>query len=498
MEKIIKRCFNPFFIALLVLLGIIISPESVFAQSALGQLETAAGRKVGSVPVSTPSPSISNAVTTGIDVISNILSSDLKQKQAELEARQKEQERIDIENEKQRQIDAALEQERHNNMMKMLKPVPGSQTLGVKSLQSANTDLDFKTLDGGSEGLSRKAANQFDSLAVDKGSPAIGKGNDFFGIPVSSPDLQTLIVPENDPVYIDTKTAVNLTDEYLKNEKPAVKIIGKTGNETKEGPIIEQPACQELTDKLVRYRSDMIKFNEWNTETLKELDKWKEQNNDAFWNAVTDGASAAFGVFVDYLNESRSSASKIKKILEDNEEKYIKDKVFTTEDITKYKKLLDQRITLCKITGLVKAGMEPWDYVNLARNVLQGTVEKLAKSDGDCMEIIKVLKEKQYLNETPFVDAGQFVASEVIKKFLDDPSLVIKSKSLIKSSLKIPYVTIVQLAIDETYNAIDWLTSRANICTLRDADGKATEAVKKIQADMDNIKLQLKKCPPTK
>jgi hypothetical protein len=518
---------NHLLISLLVSAGIFISPKYIYSQSASSQLESAAGRKIESVYVPTPSApvpvsnssnsssfstssssgsntekststTISNALTNGIiqGVISNLLNSEPDQ--TTLDARKKEQERIDAENEKQRQIDAAFEQERHDNMMKMLKPVSGSQTLEVKTLQSGNTDLDVKTLNGGNEDLSGMAANQFDSLAVDKESPAIGKGNDFFGIPVSSPDLQILIIPENDPVYIDTKTAVNLTDEYLKNENLSVKTIEKPADKTRDVPVIEQPACKALNDKLVRYRTDMIKFQAWNTETLAELDKWNKQNDDAFWNAVKDGASAAFGVFVDYLNDSRTSASKIKKILDENEETYIKDKIFTKEAITKYKKLLDQRISLCEITELVKTGMEPWDYVNLARNILQGTVENLAKSDGDCMEIINVLKEKQYLGETPFVDAGQFLASEAIKKFLDDPGLVIKPGSLIKGSMKIPYVTIVQLAIDETYNAADWLTSRSNICKLREADGKATEAVNKIQADMDDIKLQLVNCPPTK
>lgn len=117
-----ERFFNPLFIKLLVLATIIIMPESVYAQSAASQLEKAAGQKLGSVAVPLPSKptsvsatspasssigssgqtvktSVTNTVANGIiqGVISNILSSDPKQEQAELEARQKEQERIDAE-----------------------------------------------------------------------------------------------------------------------------------------------------------------------------------------------------------------------------------------------------------------------------------------------------------------------------------------------------------------------------------------------------------------
>ena len=80
--------------------------------------------------------------------------------------------------------------------------------------------------------------------------------------------------------------------------------------------------------------------------------------------------------------------------------------------IIQYKKILDQRITLCNITDLAKESMKPWDYVNLSRNLLQGTTEKLANSEGDCMEIINVLKGQGYLSDTPWVDAGQILAGK--------------------------------------------------------------------------------------
>ena len=149
------------------------------------------------------------------------------------------------------------------------------------------------------------------------------------------------------------ENAVKLSNEYLDNEKLEIArlqkeklgkknpekekyvvgiIGGAVSNQMANGePIIEKPDCNALTEKLARYRSDMIRFQEWNAGTLSELKKWEDQNNDAFWNAVTDGASAAFGVFVDYLNETRSSASKLKKILEQNEGKYISDGVFSSD-----------------------------------------------------------------------------------------------------------------------------------------------------------------------
>ena len=502
------------YIVLFILAGVLISPGFVFSQSALGQLEQAAGRSIGSVrvpAVSGPSrvggaasalggvmPSsssvISNAVAGAVmqGLINNILSPTPAKSQAEIDAEKAEADRIALEAEKLRLEEAARQQELHDNLMNSSKSLSGSES------------LDFKSLDGDMETMRKQAADQFEPKPTGNtlNSPSSGNtlntptgGNNFFGEPVSEVDFQTLVEPESNAVYLDIKTAVASTDEYFENEKLAVKIIGQALSENRGEPIIEKPDCKALNEKLTRYRSDMVRFHAWNSATLTELEKWEKQNNDAFWNAVTDGASSAFGVFLDYLDDTRSSATRIKKVLETNEAKYLKDKVFTPEDIIKYKKLLDQRITLCNVTQLAKETMKPWDYVNLARNLLQGTTEKLSKSDGECMKIIDVLKEEELLSGTPWVDAGQFLTGAIINKFMDDPSVLIKPNSLIKGALKVPYVTIAQLAVDEAYNITDMLTSFANITTLRDADGKASEAVKKIQTDMDNIKIQLKNCP---
>ncbi|MCE5345439.1 MAG: hypothetical protein LLG13_04000 [Bacteroidales bacterium] len=512
--------------SLLLLAGTVIFSHTVFSQSALGTLESmtntrvsipaASGpMRVGSAPsaasaaksvLNSSSSSISSVVAGAVmqGLLNNLLSPTPQKSQAEIDAEKAEAERVAYEAEMARQAEEARQQELHDNLINSSKTLSGSES------------LDFKSLDSDMETMRKTASDPFDQGNSGSSIKTVPRGNNFFGEPLSDPDFETVIEPETNPVVQDVEKAVDLTDKYLENEKLekakldkekldkeklekeklVVDIIGGVvANQAKGEPIIEKPDCNALSDKLARYKSDMIRFQEWNTGTLTELKKWEDQNNDAFWNAVKDGAGAAFGVFVDYLNDTRASASGIKKILEDNEEKYIRDGVFSTDQISRYKKLLDQRITLCNITELAKESMKPWDYVNLSRNLLQGTTEKLAKSDGDCMEIVNVLKGQGYLSDTPWVDAGQFLAGEAINKFLKDPGAVIKPNSLIKGSLKIPYVTIAQLAVDEAYNVTDMLTSFKNIITLRDADGKASEAVKKIQNDMDNIKIQLKGCP---
>ncbi len=494
-----KLSFVLAFVAAMLLL-----PLNVLSQSALSQLEQAAGRSISSVNVpmpsapsavgavgsalksgALPSTSISNAVAGMViqGLLENLLSPTPSKSPEQIEAERLEQERMAMEAEKQRLEEEARQQALHDELMNSTKSLSGSES------------LDFKSLDGDMESLRKQAADQFEPKSTGNRTYSTSMGTQFFGTPLSNAEVQILIEPESAQVYDDVQTAVDLTDEYTENEKLVVEIIGGAVVEAKGEPIIEKPDCIALNEKLNRYRTDMVRFREWNNKTVTDLKKWEEQNDEAFWNAVSDGAGAAYGVFLDYLEDTRSSASAIKSVLEANEGRYIKDGIFTPDQVVRYKSLLDQRITTCNITKLVKETMEISEYVGIARNMLQGTTERLARNDVECMQVIEIMKNDGVLSETPWVDAGQFLAGKIIDKFLDNPALVIKPGTFMKGMAKVPYVTIAQLAVDEAYNITDMLTSYNNICTFREADGRASEAVKKIQSDMDNIKIQLRDCP---
>ncbi len=345
---------------LLSLLGMVLFPNVVLSQSALGQLESLTNTRVsipkasgpmriGSAPgaasaaksvLGSSTPSMSNVVAGALmqGILNNLLSPTPQKSQAEIDAENAALERVAYEAEMKRLEEEARQQEQYENLINSSKTLSGSGS------------LNFKSLDGDMENMKKEASDPFDQGSAGNSIKTVPRGNNFFGVPLSDPDFETIIEPETNPVVSDAENAVELSNEYLdnekleiarlqkeklgkknqENEKLVVDIIGgAVSNQVAKGePIIEKPDCNALTEKLTRYRSDMIRFQEWNAGTLSELKKWEDQNNDAFWNAVTDGASAAFGVFVDYLNETRSSASNLKKILEQNEGKYISDGSF--------------------------------------------------------------------------------------------------------------------------------------------------------------------------
>jgi hypothetical protein len=394
--------------------------------------------------------------------------------QEQLEAERLEEERIAYEAEMNRQAEAARQQELYDNLMKSSKPIPGSQS------------LDFKTLDGDMETIRKDAADQFEPKSTGNTIITDSSGTDFFGVPVSSPDFQILTEPEQTPLYKDVKTAVDLTDEYLENEKLAVKIIAQTINETRGEPIIEKPDCKAISEKLMRYRSDMVKFNEWNTGTLTELDKWKKQKDAAMLNAALDGINAVVGQYFDWAQKRGKEALEVKNILKLNEADILKKTPEKAEAIAKFYKILDGRYATCNAAEVGSAIQDHViDNYALARNSIQVFNEKMTETDADYNACVKYLSDEGFLTDWPVNESLGILANKGIAAFCSFNNY---------TGIGL-FAKLTQLAIDETFNITDIVTSYANICTLRDADGKASEAVKKIQTDMENMKIQLKNCP---
>jgi hypothetical protein len=58
-----------------------------------------------------------------------------------------------------------------------------------------------------------------------------------------------------------------------------------------------------------------------------------------------------------------------------------------------------------------------------------------------------------------------------------------------------PIVAWCQFAVDQTYNATDWILSYKNICNLNNVTGKETEAAQYLQNKIFETQSMLKECP---
>jgi hypothetical protein len=156
-----KNAFN--FLHILLILGLLNSSK-LYAQSAIGQLESMSGGKVNRSS-SLSSASMNSMVTGAIlqsffsSVLSNPKSTeqlDAQQRAAKLE----EQKAAAMAAEQQR-IREAQAQADYDKMMQSYKALDDAQNFSIKTLD--NSDIGFKTLDGDAESLSSEARKQFES-----------------------------------------------------------------------------------------------------------------------------------------------------------------------------------------------------------------------------------------------------------------------------------------------------------------------------------------------
>jgi len=453
-----------------------------------GSSVSAKGLTKGSVPSVASSPGA--ALATGIMqmMLTKMLSPDPKQQQAEEAAKQAELDRIAAEAAKQAQIEAALEQERYENMMKLYKPVPGSQTLEVKT-PDGNADLDFKTLNGDAEQMASEARRPFDSAGELTEIPDIGEGTDFFGVPVSSPEFTTLTDPDSDPVIADLDEA----NKYI-NENVAKEEIEKVESLKKDDPgevkkELPEGYCVGLQTKLSGFTETRAKFQKTINLTQGELNKWKEQNNAAMWNAAKSGFSLVTDIFLKHLDLRKTGATDLKKYLE------ALPLGKTPGAADNYIKILDQvinyRYNLPKTAENIKKATE---YAFLLRDATQIMAEEIAKSDQDVSAMLNDPRFKVLLNDgNPEVDAGQFSFGKIADIFLEGPKL---QEKLISAFTKTqPIVAWCQFAVDQTYNATDWILSYKRICDLNNVSGKETEAAQYLQTKIFETRLLMKDCP---
>lgn len=444
------------------------------AQSALSQLEDAAGQKVNVTPVSSPSMEISTMIAGALIQSLFSSSSDAEaQKQAELQYQQ-QLAAIQAAKEQAKKDSIALANYKH--LMEATKP-----------LSPGTPDLDFQNLDGEAEQLSARATAQFMPQGEPVNRIVVEGGTPFFGSVMSDEMIMDLIAPETNPVYLDVKEAHSYMVASLK-EQDATQEPGEAEGE----PVIEKPDCVTIRKKLDHYKTSREKFMTWNYATVLELEKWQKQNDQAFWNAVMDAADFAVGELFTYAKERSREAQKLKTFLITNEQELLNHGL-SPEYVAKMKSLIEGRISQCNQilslpTGNIAASTVSiqsyvTDYYEVVRNSLHALSAYMLDSDDDYKAFCQYLQREGLLSDFPLVDAGQFFASKGIQCFLEKKGLT-----------KLPYVSIASLATKQIYNAVDWWLSYQNVITLTEADGKAKDTAVKIDNTIRELEMDLENC----
>jgi hypothetical protein len=330
-----------------------------------------------------------------------------------------------------------------------------------------------------------------DTLAL-KTDPVQPGGTPFFGQDVTPRGIQTLLDPQNDPVIVDLRNANNYISENIEREKSlkvqSLKYDDPKGNGEPISKGLPEAYCKKLQIKLDGYINEREKFQKTINLTQSELNVWMEKNNEALRNAAIDGAELILGQWIENIKLRNQTASNIRERLKPYEKRLRAKGV----DVDNYKKILDKRIfTYEHLTKDVEDFQSAMEYDAYIRDVFQASAEKIAETNAGFSAMLNDPSVKACLNDSgyPIVDAGQALAGEIFEK-----KILTKLTKFVKFNDRIPYVKYAQFAVDQAYNATDWILSFKRICDINNVSGKETEAAYAIQRKINETRDLMKDC----
>jgi hypothetical protein len=476
-----KNAFN--FLHILLILGLLNSSK-LYAQSAIGQLESMSGGKVNRSS-SLSSASMNSMVTGAIlqSFFSSVLSNPKSTEQLDAQQRAamiEEQKAAAMAAEQQR-IREAQAQADYDKMMQSYKALDDAQNFSIKSLD--NSDIGFKTLDGDAESLSSESRKQFESAGTAPVNSAThGAGTPFFGDIMPSEDLQTLLDLNNNPAVVDLREADKfLEGNTVKDSSGMVTLLRKYESDGNGEPIIPKPDCIKLRDQLKGYLNQREQFKKTIELSQSELKTWETANNNAMMNAAKDGLEYFTGELLQGLTNRGKAADRLQQIYNSKSRQMVQDGINVAEIQAKINRLraISSTGQLADLTSNIN------DWGTFAKDGISSVIKMLNDSNDEVKGLLEDPGMKKYFEtETPelntLLDISKLAASNMVF-----------GKWVAK---KIPVVAVIEISIKQAYNGTDYFLSLNRILEAQKINGGVMETARFIQRNIDNTYMALTEC----
>ncbi len=373
----------------------------------------------------------------------------------------------------QRAQEAAF-QAQHDKMMQSFKQLDGSQGVAFKGL--SDSALAYKTLDSDAETMAANARKPFDTAGNAALSPAKipGQATPFFGDTMPLKDVQFLVNPDNDPRVVDLREAHSFMVKNLKNDKE-MKGNGK--------PIVKAPDCAKLRKKMNGFITQQEKFYKTVTMAQEQLNSWETQNRNALINAAKDGIEYFTGQLLDCLAKRGEAAERLQRIFEKNAAKMAQDglDVAAIEAKIQRLKMLSSAGKVAELSSNIK------DWQTFVKDGMSSLVTQLTDSNRDIQGLFDDPRMQKYFE----------TESPKLQTLLDISNIAAANKVFGKwVAKKVPLIAGVELSINESYNALDWLLSFKRMTEANRINGKVLAAAKALQHHIDDTSLVLQDCRP--
>ncbi|HEY3389683.1 MAG TPA: hypothetical protein VGK38_08945 [Prolixibacteraceae bacterium] len=471
----------------LLLVGIIISSQTVYSQSAIGQLERMTGTKIVRGTVGSPlsSGSLNNMVAGALiqGVLSSLFSSKPADNQKAIEAKQQADEQAAQQAAEQQRIKEANDQAEYDKMMGSYKGLEDAQNLKLKTLD--NTNPDFNNLNGDAEKLSSDARRQFEVSgdAPLSGPVAPVAATPFFGDAMPIEDIQTLVSLDNNPNVVDLREAKQFVSEKnVKDNEVIVSLLRQYEPEGNGEPIIQKPDCIKLSNQLKGYTNQRQQFQKTINLSSNELDVWETANRNAMINAAKDGLEYFTGQFLEGLTNRGKAADRLQQVYDSNLKKMTADGIDVVELQAKIEKLR----TISSAGKIAELATNMNDWQTFIKDGASSLITNLSGLNDEIKGMLDDPKVSKYFEtEKPelstLLDISKLAASNMVF-----------GKWVAK---KIPVIGAIEISIKQAYNGLDYLLSLNRILKAQKINGGVMDAAKYIQKNIDRTYIALKDCP---
>ena len=397
-----------------------------------------------------------------------------KQKAAALAAQQAEYEKAR----------AAAAQAAYEKMMKSYKQLDNGQGAAFKTL--SDSSLQLKTLDSDALTLAANARKPFDT-AADAAPPASvvsGKATPFFGDTMPLADIRLLVNPENDPRVVDLRKASAYVVKNLKNDGAQSAAGSKQpGGKDNGKPMITPADCAKLKLRLNEFIVQRSKFEKTINLAQGQLNEWETENRNALVNAAKEGIEYFTGQLLEGLANRGKAADLLQQIYKKNAGQMARDgiDVAAIESKIKRLKMLSSAGEVSELTSNIK------DWQSFIKDGMSALMAQLTSSNREIREMLNDPKIQKYFG----------TASPELNTLLDISTIAAASKVFGEwVAEKVPIIAGVQLSINQSYNALDWLLSFKRVTEANKINGKVMDAAMSLQQHINDTAFAMRECSP--
>lgn len=366
-------------------------------------------------------------------------------------------------------------------MMQSYKQLDDSPGAAFKNL--ANTDLELKSLDGDAEALAAGARAPFDAPAT-PGLPEPGRAaTPFFGDSMPIEDLQLLVNPELDPRVADLTKAHHFVMANLKEDTPRLEALVRKQEAT--GAVAatpKAPDCAKLARFLKGSMAQRSQFHQTLQSAQEQVTTWETANRNALLNAAKDGLEYFSGQILESLSKRGEAAARLQRIYDRKAGQMARDGLDLVAIKAKITRL--QRLSSSGQIAEFVSSMNDWQ--TFMKDGISALVAQLKASNEDLEGLFS-----DPGMQAPFGDEAPGL------RVLLDVSKIAASNDVLGKwvARKVPLIAGIELAINQTYNALDWYLSFKRVSEANGIQGRAMDAARTIQQNIDTTYSQLKDCP---